>query len=85
MSLRYKKLDDGGRFMIIPGANIYTACCDCELVHREVYEIGEHEGEPAIFVQVWRDNRRTGQKRRHAGTIIEYGGGNIGTTTESRS
>lgn len=38
-----------------------TVCCDCCLVHREVYTIRDNK----LFVTLERDNRSTGQLRRH--------------------
>jgi hypothetical protein len=41
------------------------ACCDCGLVHRINFRL--HDGK--IQLQAYRDNRSTGQKRRHMKTI----------------
>jgi hypothetical protein len=39
----------------------YIACCDCGLVHR--VRVRMHKGK--LEAQFTRDNRRTGQVRRH--------------------
>ena len=54
----YRQVEDGGfvklEFMF------KTACCDCGLVH--VWKLRKKAGVKVL--QVWRDNRATGQRRR---------------------
>lgn len=42
------------------------ACCDCGLVHRMDFRV--HEGR--VQFRVYRDNRATGQMRRHMGVVV---------------
>ena len=41
---------------------IYFGCCDCHLVHKFVFKKKKNE----MIMYVYRDNRRTGQRRRYA-------------------
>lgn len=44
------------------------ACCDCGLVHRMDFRTAE-DGLPEF--RVFRDNRSTGQMRRHNGIVVK--------------
>lgn len=50
----------------------FIACCDCGLVHRFKYRYRKVIGSKTkiLQVQVFRENRRTGQKRRAMGVKI---------------
>ena len=37
------------------------SCCDCGLVHTFEFDVKDY----FIYIKIKRDNRRTGQKRRH--------------------
>ena len=54
---------------VIPITEGYKfACCDCGLVHRMDFRIAE-DGLPEF--RVFRDNRATGQMRRHNGIVVK--------------
>ncbi len=57
----YKQRFDGEGFELPVGEVYKLACCDCGLVHRVVYVV--EGGKLAMAAE--RDNRATGQRRRH--------------------
>lgn len=58
--MKYRQEIDGRWFR--PRRPLWLmACCDCGLVHRVKFRIVKGK----IEMQVFRDNRRTGQRRRH--------------------
>jgi len=62
MKTKYIKLKNGDSFEIdISGGEINFSCCDCGLVHR--FTIGINKS--GIHFVIKRDNRATGQRRRH--------------------
>lgn len=60
---RYKRRTDGEGFTVPCGVVYRIACCGCELVHDFVFV--SEDGKP-IGVAARRNERATGQKRRHA-------------------
>ena len=61
--MRYKQLKNGDGFEIgESGGVINIACCDCGLVHNIIVATKKNGN---INFTIMRDNRRTGQKRRH--------------------
>jgi len=63
MSCSYKQRESGD-IMVIPRNNRLQniACCDCGLVHVFKYSVKKNGD---IHIQVWRNNRATGQYRRY--------------------
>jgi hypothetical protein len=70
MTKRYETVVDGQPWLVRSGAENYVACCDCGLVHKEIYEIAYGMEPQPILVRVWRDNRRTANERRRKGVTI---------------
>jgi len=48
-------------YEILLGHEFISICCDCALVHKEVYTIRDGK----LFCTAKRDNRATGQYRRY--------------------
>jgi hypothetical protein len=71
MPLKYPQLGEGQPILIRLNEPFYSCCCDCALVHKEVYDLAIYDGEVMLEVRHWRDNRRTGQKRRYKGVIYD--------------
>lgn len=65
MSKYYQVTD--GQWMEVPKHNFHMQCCDCGLVH--VMNFKTSKGK--VYVQAYRDNRSTGQVRRHRGIKLE--------------
>ena len=61
MSKKYITLNNGDSFEIERGGVINMGCCDCGLVHNILVAI---KGNNNVRLTIFRDNRRTGQKRR---------------------
>lgn len=62
---KYTQRTDGEGFQI-PNGEIYKlACCDCGLVHKIVIIAPGVKNGVGIGIAVARDNRATGQRRRH--------------------
>lgn len=63
--------EDGWSEWVHPLPGYRFACCDCSLVHD--LELMEDPGEPGRFLlRMRRNNRSTGQLRRHAGIKLTY-------------
>jgi len=58
--------DDGEEYEIQLNQDFITVCCDCCLVHRDIYTIRNGK----LFCKTKRDNRATGQYRRHNENVI---------------
>lgn len=56
---KYETIQDG-KFYKLPRKD-KVMCCDCGLVHLEEYQVRGRD----IYVRLTRDNRATGQARRH--------------------
>ncbi|MCK5609987.1 hypothetical protein KAR91_49395 [Candidatus Pacearchaeota archaeon] len=61
MGTKYIQRVDGEGWEVKPGEIFRLACCDCGLVHDVI--IVEEDGE--IGMAAKRNNRATGQRRRH--------------------
>ena len=61
MSKTFTQREDGEGFFIPHGEVFKIACCDCGLVHNFV--VVEEDGELGMAAE--RNNRSTGQRRRH--------------------
>ena len=61
MRTKYTQRLDGEGWEITLGQIFKIACCDCGLVHNVI--IVEEDGEIGMAAE--RDNRATGQRRRH--------------------
>lgn len=62
---RYTQRQDGEGFTIPNRTHYKLGCCDCGLVHTIVLAVpGLRKGAP-IGIATKRDNRATGQRRRH--------------------
>lgn len=60
----YTPVGDDFPVTLVAGKPARMACCDCALVHIvEISELSEEEG--AVTLRFKRDNRATGQRRRH--------------------
>jgi hypothetical protein len=59
---KYQQTEDGDRYRFTLPARIVIACCDCSLVHQFVFR---RAGKHGVELQVFRDNRATGQLRRY--------------------
>jgi hypothetical protein len=68
---KYPQLADGQPIMIRLGDPFYCACCDCGLVHKQIYQLTKWQDEVVLVARHWRDNRRTGQKRRYMGVTYD--------------
>ena len=64
---KYKQRVDGEGFNVPLGEVYKLACCDCGLVHRVVFVV--EEGKLGMATE--RDNRATGQRRRHMKKIAD--------------
>jgi len=64
--VEYKQRKDGEGFEIPLGEIYKLACCDCGLVHRVVFVV--EDGRLGMAAE--RDNRATGQRRRHINNKI---------------
>ena len=63
---RAKENDDGWSDWIRPKMKGYRlACCDCGLVHTIDFHVAERDGEFFVEYRASRNNRSTGQFRRH--------------------
>ena len=63
MGKKYIKLKSGDSFELEKsGSVINMCCCDCGLVHNIIVTTQKKN---KIKLMLFRDNRRTGQKRRH--------------------
>ena len=58
----YKKPPRNGLRIDPERSCIYLACCDCGLVHK-VFIVRHRKGRD-VTLRMYRDNRRTGQRRR---------------------
>ncbi len=68
---RVKKLkhiyhEDELEYEIPLNSEYITVCCDCCLVHREIYTLRDGK----LFFVSRRDNRATGQYRRHSNNVV---------------
>lgn len=64
----YYEYKNGEGEAFTDGEDFYMACCDCHLVHRVRVAINV---DGKIIVRQWRENRITGQMRRHKGVPIK--------------
>jgi len=66
----YKEPEEGEWvFPIMTGYKM--SCCDCGLVHRLDFRVCEDEPDRIEF-RVYRDNRATGQIRRHRNIKVKH-------------
>ena len=62
MAKTYSQCEDG-ETVEIPDWEMYLCCCDCGLTHYMKFKPeGRKQGK--LYMQIWRDNRATGQHRR---------------------
>lgn len=60
----YEKMDNGDGVSLRRGRDILKfACCDCGMVHFIKVQLTKKE--KYFWVRFWRDDRATGQLRRH--------------------
>ncbi len=57
------QLKEGGEKTVIDLKEglLHFQCCDCGLVHDMIFEAWEDK----LILRIWRNNRSTGQLRRH--------------------
>ena len=61
--MSYQIRKDGEWFDVSEEGGYLLQCCDCGLVHRVNFKLKEGK----LWMQAFRDNRRTGQVRRMEG------------------
>ena len=59
---------DGEKFEL--PRNTFLICCDCRLYHRIKVVVSKGK----IYMQAWRDGRRTANARRNRQITVEEGG-----------
>jgi hypothetical protein len=60
---KFKQLKDGDTFELRDSVQHAVVCCDCGLTHN--YQVSHSKNARITYVTVTRDNRVTGQLRRH--------------------
>jgi hypothetical protein len=66
--VKYQELESESHFDFPAGVEIFVQCCDCGLVHKEIYT---PLGNGMIRMTAERDNRKTAAQRRARNITIE--------------
>jgi hypothetical protein len=66
MKSKYEIVEDGTEERYTLNKDHKIACCDCSLVHKFRFRIKRRR----LYVKITRDNRATGQLRRHCGRKV---------------